>query len=108
MNVLNFHFGMTYDRQPPSHSALNHPVARSGSTGELCLKLPTDEGVVLSSLLALYLASYATGMLVRYHPGYWMTLVGRTKGDAMAPLLSAAASVIEEQLPRLILEEPEP
>lgn len=104
-NVRNFSFSMSYDRPPTGFSALNLPVVRSGSTGELCLKLPTTDDIVLSDLLSLYLIAYATGMLVRYHPGYWMTLVGRTKGDAMAPALTAAASVIEELFPRLTLEE---
>lgn len=40
-------------------------------TGEEYLKLPTDGGIVLSALLALHLVAYATGILVRYHPGYW-------------------------------------
>ena len=50
---------------------LQMPVAVSAS-GEQYLKLPTDDGVVLSTLLALHLAAYAAGMLVRYHPGYWV------------------------------------
>ena len=43
-------------------------------------------------------------MLVRYHPGYWAMLVGKTKGDAIAPVLSAAVSAVEERYPALILE----
>jgi hypothetical protein len=63
--------------------------------------------VVLSSILAFYLACYAAGMLVRYHPGYWLLVVGRTAGDAMAPILSAASSVVEEEFPRMILQKRE-
>ena len=84
---------------------LQMPVAVSAS-GEQYLKLPTDDGdgVVLSTLLALHLAAYAAGMLVRYHPGYWSMLVGRTEGAEIAPLLSAAVSTVEERYPTLILE----
>ena len=82
---------------------LQMPLAAAAS-GEEYLKLPTEGGVVLSTLLALHLAAYAAGMLVRYHPGFWAMLVGRTKGDAMVPVLSAAVSTVEERYPALILE----
>ena len=82
---------------------LEMPVAVSASD-EQYLKLPTNRGVVLSTLLALHLAAYAAGMLVRYHPGYWSMLVGRTEGSEIAPLLSAAVSTVEERYPALILE----
>ena len=80
---------------------LEMPVA--AASGEEYLKLPTDGGVVLSTLLALHVISYATGMLVRYHPGYWATLTARSKGDAVGPVLSAAVSAVEERYPALIL-----
>lgn len=82
---------------------LQMPVATSAS-GEEYLKLPTDDGIVLSTLLALHLTAYAVGMLVRYHPGYWSMLVGRTEGSEIAPLLSAAISTVEQRYPALILK----
>lgn len=81
---------------------LRMPVAAS-ATGEEYLKLPTDGGVVLSTLLALHLVAFAAGTLVRYHPGYWSMLVGKTKGDEIGPVLSAAVSAVEERYPALIL-----
>lgn len=78
------------------------PLAAAAS-GEEYLKLPTDRGVVLSTLLALHLIAYATGTLVRYHPGYWATITARSKGDAIGPVLSAAVSAVEERYPALIL-----
>lgn len=60
---------------------------------------------MLSTLLALHLVAYAAGMLVRYHPGYWAMLTGRTRGDAIAPVLAAAISAVEDRYPALILEE---
>lgn len=82
---------------------LQMPVAVSASDAQY-LKLPTDDGVVLSTLLALHLVAYAAGMLVRYHPGYWSMLVGRTEGSEIAPVLSAAVSTVEKRYPALILE----
>ena len=82
---------------------LEMPVVAAAS-GEEYLKLPTDGGVVLSTLLGLHLIAYATGTLVRYHPGYWAMLAGRAKGDAIGPILSAAVSAVEERYPALILE----
>ena len=100
-------FGRTHNLAMDAGSK-NDPHLRmpavTAATGEHYLKLPTDEGVVLSTLLALHLAAYATGMLVRYHPGYWSMLVGRREGSEIAPLLSAAVSTVEERYPTLILE----
>ncbi len=42
--------------------------------------------------------------VVRYHPGYWAAVVGRAKGDSIAPVLSAAVAAVEERYPALILE----
>ncbi len=45
---------------------------------------------------------------MRYHPGYWTTVAGGGEGDRMGPIVSAAASAVEERFPGLVLEELEP
>jgi hypothetical protein len=96
-------FDLYYDAGTQEHPRLDMPVTVAAS-GEEYLKLPTDSGVVLSTLLALHTVAYAAGMLVRYHPAYWATLTNRTKGDAIGPVLAAAISAVEERYPALILE----
>lgn len=96
-------FDLYYDAGTEERPRLDMPVATAAS-GEEYLVLPTDGGIVLSTLLSLHLTAYAGGMLVRYHPGYWSAVVGRTKGDSIAPVLSAAISVIEERYPALVLD----
>ncbi len=96
-------FDLYYDAGSEEHPRREMPFTVAAS-GEEYLKLPTDGGVVLSTLLALHTVAYAAGMLVRYHPGYWSAVVGRTKGDSIAPLLSAAVSAVEEHYPAIISE----
>jgi hypothetical protein len=96
-------FDLYYDAGSLDNPRLEAPLTISAS-GEEYLKLPTDEGILLSTLLALHMASFAMSRLVRYHPGFWAAVIGRTKGDSIAPVLSACASVIEERYPALILE----
>lgn len=96
-------FDLYYDAGTLEHPSLDMPITVAAS-GEEYLKLPTDSGVVLSTLLALHVVAYAVGMLVRYHPGYWSAVVGHTKGDSIAPVLSAAVSTVEERYPTLVLE----
>lgn len=96
-------FDLYYDAGTSRRPRIELPVTTSTS-GEEYLKLRTDRGVVLSTLLALHVVAFAAGMLVRYHPGYWAVVVGRTKGDSIAPVLSAAVAAIEERYPALILE----
>ena len=89
-------FNLYYDAGTLEYPRLDMPITVAAS-GEEYVKLPTDGGVVLSTLLALHLVVYAAGMLVRCHPGYWSAVVGRTKGDPIAPVLSAAVSIVEER-----------
>lgn len=96
-------FDLYYDAGSADHPRLDMPVAALPS-GEEYLKLPTDEGVVLSTLLALHVAAFAASTLVRYHPGYWAMLTGHTKGDAIGPVLSAAIRTVEQRYPGLVLE----
>ena len=72
-------FELYYDAGSEKMPRIDLPVTTLPS-GEEYLRLPTDGGVVLSTLLALHLMAYAAGMLVRYHPGYWAMLTGKTKG----------------------------
>ena len=97
-------FDLYYDAGTQERARQEMPITTDAS-GEEYLKLPTDGEVVLSTLLALHLVAFAAGTLVRYHPGYWAMLAGRaTKGDSIAPVLSAAVSAIEERYPALVLE----
>lgn len=95
-------FALYYDAGSSGNPRIEMPIVTSAS-GDEYLKLPTDRGVVLSTLLALHVVAYAAGMLVRYHPGYWAAVVGRAKGGSIAPVLSAAVAAVEERYPALVL-----
>ncbi len=96
-------FDLFYDAGTEERPRLEMPVTKSAAEEEF-LKLPTEGGSVLSTLLALHLAAYAAGMLVRYHPGYWSMLTRGTKGDYVAPVLTATMSTMEQRYPTLLLE----
>ncbi|SPD73260.1 hypothetical protein PITCH_A1760001 [uncultured Desulfobacterium sp.] len=53
---------------------------------------PFDNDVKLSYPSLIFACSYALGMLVRYYPTYWMSILQHDKGDALWPLLRAAAA----------------
>lgn len=59
----------------------------------------------LSSLSLLFIVAYIMGMLVRYYPTTWASLIGGEPGDSMLPLLIAAGRLIEHKFPELVLEE---
>lgn len=98
-----FSYWQNYKEDLGTGLAEGYDVVRSRSTGLYYLRLPA-EGLTASNIVALYLIAFATGSLVRYHPGYWMSVLSRSKGDFVAPILSAAVSVVEEQFPGLVLE----
>lgn len=57
-----------------------------------------------SQLCVTYLASYFLGMLVRYYPTHWMTLVQGGTGDVLWPTINRAQEYIEETYPELVIE----
>jgi hypothetical protein len=65
---------------------------------------PWRSGGYVSPLLRCYLISYFLGMLVRYFPSRWMALIRNTEGDAVLPLLRAAADNVESEFPRYLLQ----
>lgn len=58
----------------------------------------------LSELLRSFLLSYMLGMLVRYHPSRWVSLLRNEKGDAAQPCLRAAARTLAADFPRQVVE----
>jgi hypothetical protein len=55
---------------------------------------PLPTGFALSPLLTLFGLSYFLGMLVRYHPSIWRTMLNREKGDFLYPLFRLTSTVI--------------
>lgn len=99
-----FHYFQEYAEDGATGLASGYDVVQSRSTGQYFLRIPTPGGLTASNIVVLYLIAFATGSLVRYHPGYWMSVIGRSGGAYLAPILSAAVSIVEEQFPRLVLE----
>lgn len=65
---------------------------------------PFSGNVKYSQLGITYLTSYFLGMLVRYYPTHWISLITSDKGDAMYPLLNRAQHFVENTFPELIIE----
>jgi hypothetical protein len=96
-----YHFPITQDED----IGAKLPQLKRDGKGATYLVAPFQDGLVLSSLASAFVVSYALGMLVRYHPRYWLALLSHQKGDVIFPLLRAAAAFTQESFPVLILEE---
>ena len=72
------------------------------SDGNPCMDviLSFPNGDKLSEFFKLYLVSYILGMLARYYPSKWMTLLRGGQGDFAQPLLVASVDAIESLFPR--------
>lgn len=81
------------------------PVVRADNGGGHFFVPSLADGLRLSSLSLLFVASYVMGMLVRYYPSQWLAALGRSRGDFSLPLLKAAMSVVEQRFPELVLRE---
>lgn len=63
-----------------------------GINGFSYLVEPIRNGIQLSYPSLLFACSYILGMLVRYYPTYWNSILQHEKGDELWPLLKAASN----------------
>lgn len=60
-------------------------------------------GGEFSKPVATFIVSYALGMLVRYYPSHWISLVRSEKNDAALPTVLAAIDFVERYFPEMVL-----
>lgn len=99
----NLSFRITYASEQEFLDRL--PPLALDQEGRQFLVAPAPEGTAFSKMLLLFMTSYIFGMLARYFPSYWLTLLNRSEGDFMRPVVQEAIGVIEDQFPRHVLNE---
>lgn len=72
--------------------------------GTLVVLRPMRGGLELSKLAMALTASYALGMLVRYFPSHWISMLQNVKHDGALPTLLAVLEHIEHDVPRMVAE----
>ena len=65
---------------------------------------PFPGGSRFSQLCITYMISYILGMLVRYYPSHWISLVRGDKGDLIWPTVNRAQQLVERFYPELVAE----
>lgn len=82
----------------------NYTDKNFGSIPQLFLVKPLECGVNYSEMGFCYLVSYFMGMLSRYYPTHWLSLINGGKGDLMWPVINRAQNYVEKVFPELLLE----
>jgi YaaC-like Protein len=75
-----------------------------GSIPSLHLAEPFEKGVRYSQLCVTYMVAYVLGMLVRYYPTHWISLIQGDKGDTMWPTINRGQHFVEVSYPELVTE----
>lgn len=70
----------------------------------LFIVAPFPGGNVYSQLCITYIFSYILGMLARYYPTHWISLIQGEKGDALWPTINRAQRFVEQSFPELAIE----
>ena len=93
----------TFNKETPLfiHSYV-HKMA--GLIPWLYLAEPFSSGARYSQLCITYMVSYVLGMLVRYYPTHWISLIQGEKGDSMWPTINRAQQFVEQSYPELVAE----
>lgn len=92
------------------HSSLSEmledlPPTKVDFNNNIFMVAPTSNNLNFSSLLILFLSAYVMGMLVRYYPSHWVSMIARSKGDFSYPLLKLAIANVETEFPKLFFDE---
>lgn len=109
--TVRFEYGITFlfDGSIPEGLNLEQRFARESPSiplfhygGEAQMSVVEDfpNGDRFSELIKLYLIAYMLGMLARYFPSKWMSLIRNERGSGAQPLLAKAARSIETDFPR--------
>lgn len=81
------------------------PVFHYGS-GDFCSVIEDfPNGDKLTEFIKMYLIAYIIGMLVRYFPSKWISLLKNEKGDFAQPLLTEAVNAIEMHFAEEVLKQ---
>ena len=75
-----------------------------GSIPNLFVAEPLPGGARYSQLCITYMTAYILGMLGRYYPTHWMSLIQGDRGDSMWPTLNRAQQFVEQSYPELVTE----
>lgn len=75
-----------------------------GVIPSLCLISPFEENARFSEISIVFLMSYYLGMLVRYYPTHWISLIQGENGDGYWPVLNRAQNYVLQVFPELCIE----
>ena len=75
-----------------------------GTIPQLFIAEPFPGDARYSQLCITYMTAYVLGMLVRYYPTHWMSLIQGDRGDSLWPTLNRAQHFVEESYPELVTE----
>ncbi|MEH2392840.1 MAG: YaaC family protein [Nostoc sp.] len=75
-----------------------------GSIPSLHITEPFSPSTRYSQLCITYMISYVLGMLVRYYPTHWISLIQGDKGDSLWPTMNRAQQLVEQSFPELVTE----
>lgn len=75
-----------------------------GTIPSLYLLAPFEDNMRLSEISVVFLMSYYLGMLVRYYPTHWISLVQGDNGDEYWPVLNRTQNYVLQVFPELCME----
>ena len=75
-----------------------------GTIPSLCIIAPFEENTRFSEIAVVFLLSYYLGMLVRYYPTHWISLIQGDNGDEYWPILNRAQNYVLQVFPELCIE----
>ena len=92
-----------FDKHPPFflHSYIHKTF---GAIPLLYIANPLNCASIYCEMGICYLVSYFMGMLSRYYPTHWVSLINGGPGDRLWPIINRAQNYVETVFPELIVE----
>lgn len=75
-----------------------------GGIGDLYMAQSYSSGARLNKLAQLFALSYILGMIVRYHPNFWIDLIYQRSGGIAVPTFFRVIDCIEILYPQIVID----
>ncbi len=102
--LVSEHGGVLNYALPPEAKIYCTDVGGHLGIGTLVALRPMPGDLELSKLAMAFAASYALGMLVRYYPSHWVSMLQNVKHDGALPTLLAVLEHIEDDVPHMVAQ----
>jgi hypothetical protein len=79
-------------------------TAFNAGIGDLYVTRKLSNNFDISKIALTFCISYVTGMMARYYPAQWLSIIHNQRNDGALPTIYSALDFVESTYPRMVLD----